>query len=319
MHAQRNFNRLIDFLKRARDKSAPDIQRWLPKGDARFLTLDACVHSKLVVPRTLFRVNPLSSADGLFHTEAHTTPHAHLYIACITMNLILTHNWSGFYLGKHLMRYSERFSVKGRIMFVEFFRKCSFFVSRTSADGCVWDRCLVFNAFSRIDIHYWESEECAWIRHRVFFSISWNISPLSLRRSRNGMKYFEQSRMSELSLRFICLCVRNSSTRISYIIHLTAFTIRDITYTHEGIFTKRTSLNACKSMSEEYLLEHVLGLKRDQRSLCNFPISTTRPSCLRLPQNLKGPLRSTKARHIPRKIISRLDAGFLLDQRDCSQ
>jgi hypothetical protein len=24
-------------------------------------------------------------------------------------------------------------------------------------------------------------------------------------------------------------------------------------------------------MSEEYLLEHVLGLKRDQQGLCNFP------------------------------------------------
>jgi len=82
-------------------------------------------------------------------------------------------------------------------------------------------------------------------------------------------------------------------------------------YTHihtrarEGIFRTRTGLNICKSMSEEYLLEHVLGLKRDQPGLCNFPISTTRPSYLWLPQKLKGPLPSYgNTTYLPQKIIS---------------
>lgn len=57
---------------------------------------------------------------------------------------------------------------------------------------------------------------------------------------------------------------------------LTAFAIRDIARVRAGISSGRASLNACKSMSEEWLLEHVLGLKRDQRGLCNFPIRTTR-------------------------------------------
>lgn len=81
----------------------------------------------------------------------------------------------------------------------------------------------------------------------------------------------------------------------------------DILYTHtrERIFRTRTGLNACKSMSEEYLLEHVLGLKRDQRGLYNFPISTTRPSYLWLPQNLKGSLPLYKdMTYLPQKIIS---------------
>jgi len=71
------------------------------------------------------------------------------------------------------------------------------------------------------------------------------------------------------------------------VVYITIFMTLKILHTHHGIFYRIFYANWLKYLAnqcqEECLLEHVLGLKRDQRSLCNFPISTTRPSYLWLP------------------------------------
>lgn len=169
--------------------------------------------------------------NGLLHKETRVTTRAHRFVisAYFIMNLNFTQ--LGFDIGKRLVRYSAQFSLETDNIhrWISRYFKCNFFVLRTFVDVLFKIR-LVSNVPSRIDIHYWKSEKCGWTRYRVFFSISWNISFLLLRQPRNELECFECHEYP-IIYKIYLLGVRNSSMRISYIIRLTAFTIRDITYT----------------------------------------------------------------------------------------
>lgn len=58
-----------------------------------------------------------------------------------------------------------------------------------------------------------------------------------------------------------------------FLLHHSLNCIYDITR-DTGSSEREASLNACKSMSEEYLFEHVLGLKRDQEAYVTSPSAT---------------------------------------------